>query len=93
MYHRTVYGSGKQIPLALDLMADPESEPALRAAYRRLELSNHLSFEQIMSVRAQAIVVRNLAEAIVRRRACGDSTRNTSIAAANSEAMDPEFST
>ena len=92
MYHRTEYGSGKQIPLALDLMADPASESALRAAYRRLELSSRLTFEQIMSVRAHAIVVRNLAEAIARRRASDDSTKNTPVTNAIWEAMDPELS-
>jgi hypothetical protein len=60
-------GSDKQIPLALHLLAGPESTSVLRTAYTRLELSRRLTFEQVMSNRAYAIGVRNLADAIVRR--------------------------
>lgn len=66
--------SVKQLPLAFNLMANPESKSVLRAAYRRLELSRHLTFEQVMSERAYEIGVRNLADAIVRRVFSGHST-------------------
>jgi hypothetical protein len=56
-----------QIPLGLEPAADPASESALRAAYRRLELSRRLAFEQALSDRAYAIGIRNLAEATARR--------------------------
>ncbi len=67
MRRHTQSGSDKQIPLALNLMAGPESISVLRTAYTRLELSRHLTFEQAMSNRAYAIGVRNLADAIARR--------------------------
>ena len=77
MRRHTQFDSGKQIPLALDLMASPASEPALFAAYRRLELSRRLSFEQVMSDRAYAIGVRNLADAMARRRTSGNMAGST----------------
>jgi len=60
-------GAGKQIPLPLDLAKDTASESALRAAYKRLELSRRLTFEQVMSVRVYAIGVRNMADARMRK--------------------------
>ena len=58
--------------LPLDLDADPAAqtarESALRAAYLRLQLSLHLSFEQVMSDPAYAIGIRNLAHAMSQRR-------------------------
>ena len=56
-----------QIPLGLESTADPASESALRAAYRRLELSRRLAFEEALSDPAYAIGIRNLAEATARR--------------------------
>jgi len=60
----------RQLPLDLD--ADPAAqaarESALRAAYLRLQLSLHLSFEQVMSDPAYAIGIRNLAHAMSQRR-------------------------
>jgi hypothetical protein len=53
-----------QLSLALDSAG---TEPALRAAYRRLAISRRLSYEQAMSFRAYEIGIRNLAEAIARR--------------------------
>lgn len=49
-------------------MAHLARESALRAAYVRLQLSARLSFEQVMSDPAYAIGIRNLADAIARRR-------------------------
>jgi GH24 family phage-related lysozyme (muramidase) len=56
-----------QIPLGLEPTADPASESALRAAYRRLELSRRLAFEDALADPAYAIGIRNLAEATARR--------------------------
>jgi hypothetical protein len=67
MRRHSVSISAAQIPLGLEPMADPASEAALRAAYRRLELSRRLAFEQALSDRAYAIGIRNLAEATARR--------------------------
>ena len=67
MRHRTQSGSAEQIPLALIPMAGLDSNSVLRSAYTRLELSRRLSFEQVMSNRAYAIGVRNLADAMARR--------------------------
>lgn len=82
MRHQIHTGSGKQIPLDLNLMAGPEIPSVLQAAYTRLELSRRLSFEQVMADRIYAIGVRNLAHAIVRRNARGlhakDSIRDES---------------
>ena len=75
MRHRIQPGSGKQIPLAFNPMASLDSTSVLRTAYTRLELSRRLSFEQVMSNRACAIGVRNLADAIAHRGACGNSTK------------------
>lgn len=75
MRHRTQSGSGKQIPLAFNPMANLDTTSILRTAYTRLELSRRLSFEQVMSNRACAIGVRNLADAIARRGTCGSSTK------------------
>jgi hypothetical protein len=75
MRHRIQSGSAKQIPLAFNPMAGVDSMSVLRTAYTRLELSRRLSFEQVMSNRAYAIGVRNLADAMARRSACASSTR------------------
>ena len=72
MRRHTQSGSGKQIPLAFNLMATPESKSVLRTAYTRLELSRRLTFEQVMANSVYAIGVRNLAEAIVRRGTSGN---------------------
>ncbi len=63
------HASAKQLPLDLDLdpVARAARESALREAYRRLQLSVHLSFEQVMSDPAYAIGIRNLAHAMSRR--------------------------
>ena len=74
MRHRTQSGSGKQISLAFNPTASPDSASVLRSAYTRLELSRRLSFEQAMSNHAYAIGVRNLADAMARRGACAGST-------------------
>jgi hypothetical protein len=66
--------SGKQIPLNLEPTANPASESALRAAYKRMKLSRYLGFEQVMSNRALAIGIRNLADAIARRGTAGSTT-------------------
>jgi hypothetical protein len=89
MRHHTQSGSGKQIPLALNLMASPEITSVLRTAYTRLELSRRLSFEQVMADRVYAIGVRNLADAIVRRKAPGNSTKGTPTTSKIGKAMDP----
>jgi hypothetical protein len=68
MRHHAQSGSGNQIPLAFNPMGTLDSTSVLRTAYTRLELSRRLSFEQVMSNRAYAIGVRNLADAIARRR-------------------------
>ena len=75
MRHRTQSGSAKQIPLAFNPIASLDNTWVLRTAYTRLELSRRLSFEQVMSNRAYAIGVRNLADAIARRGACGNATK------------------
>ena len=75
MRHRTQFGSGKQISLAFNPLAGLDSAAVLRTAYTRLELSRRLSFEQVMSNRACAIGVRNLAEAMARRGACLSATK------------------
>jgi hypothetical protein len=67
MQRNAQLNADKQIALELDSMVLPTIESALRAAYARLELSRHLSFEQAMSDPAYAIAIRNLAEAIARR--------------------------
>jgi hypothetical protein len=56
-----------QMSLGLELEADACSEAALRAVYRRLELSRRKTFEQALSSRAFAIGVRNVAGVLVRR--------------------------
>ena len=76
MRHRTQSGSAEQIPLALIPMAGLDSNSVLRSAYTRLELSRRLSFEQVMSNRAYAIGVRNLADAMARRGTCTSSAKN-----------------
>jgi hypothetical protein len=88
MRRHTQSGSGKQIPLAFNLMASPESTSVLRTAYTRLELSQHLTFEQVMSDRLYAIGVRNLADAIVRREASGHSTKGTPTTSEIGKPMD-----
>jgi hypothetical protein len=67
MRRHTQFGSEKQISLPFNPTADFEDRSVLRAAYTRLELSRHLTFEQVMSNHAYAIGVRNLADAIARR--------------------------
>ena len=88
MRRHTQFDSGKQIPLAFDLMAIPAGEPALLAAYRRLELSRRLSFKQVMSDRAYAIGVRNLADAIARRGTSGYAANRTLSTIEPAEDMD-----
>jgi len=56
-----------QIPLELESLANPTHESALRAAFRRLEISRSLTLEQAMHDAAYAIGIRNLAEAMARR--------------------------
>ena len=75
MRHRTEFGSGRQIPLAFNPAAGADSASILHLAYTRLDLSRRLSFEQVMSNRTYAIGVRNLADAIARRRARANSKR------------------
>jgi hypothetical protein len=89
MRHRTQSGFGKQIPLAFNPMASVDGKAILRSAYTRLELSRRLSFEQVMSNRAYAIGVRNLADAMARRRTSGISRKSNSGANAVAENMDP----
>ena len=89
MRHRTQSGSGKQIPLAFNPLASVDSKSVLRSAYTRLELSRRLSFEQVMSNRACAIGVRNLADAMARRLASGKSSSSNAGADANTEYADP----
>jgi hypothetical protein len=79
MRHGTQSGSAKQIPLALYPMAALDSGSVLRSAYTRLELSRRLSFEQVMSNRAYAIGVRNLADAMERRRSYANPSKNPLI--------------
>ena len=76
MRHSTQSGTAKQIPLALYPMAALDTTSVLRSAYTRLELSRRLSFEQAMANRACAIGVRNLADAMERRRSCAGSAKN-----------------
>ncbi len=64
---RTRLATPGQLPLVFESAARPETESALRAAYRRLAISRSLSYEQAMSERAYEIGIRNLAEAIARR--------------------------
>ena len=92
MRRHTQSGSAKQIPLALNLMAGPESTSVLQTAYRRLELSRHLTFEQAMSNRVYAIGVRNLADAIARRAACGNSKKSGPDNNAVAKDIDPRSS-
>jgi hypothetical protein len=70
MHRHVQNASARQLPLDLDV--DPAAqlarESALRAAYLRLQLSLHLSFEQMMSDPAYAIGIRNLAHAMSQRR-------------------------
>ena len=47
--HNTQSGLGKRISLAFNPMTIPERRLALHLAYGRLELSRHLSFEQVMA--------------------------------------------
>lgn len=75
MHRHTQSDSGKQTPLAFNLMSNPESKSGLRTTYRRLELSRHLTFEQVMSNPALAIEIRNLADAIARRGTAGSTTK------------------
>ncbi|MBE0620529.1 MAG: hypothetical protein IH605_08065 [Burkholderiales bacterium] len=72
---RTQSDSAKQFPLALNPVAGLDSSLVLRSAYTRLQLSHRLSFEQVMSNRAYAIGVRNLAEAMARRAARANSAK------------------
>ena len=68
MHRRAQSGSEKQLPLEFDATAQRARESALRAAYVRLRLSARLSFEQVMADPAYAIGIRNLADAMARRR-------------------------
>jgi len=92
MHRHTQSGSGKQIPLSFNLMPNTERELILRAAYRRLELSRRLSFEQAMSDRIYSIGIRNLADAITRRRVCTNSSNCTPGTDAIAKDMDRLFS-
>lgn len=56
-----------QIPLGLEPLTNPATEAAQRAAFKRLDISRRLTFEQAVSDTAYAIGIRNLAEAIARR--------------------------
>jgi hypothetical protein len=67
MYRFAQVDGVKQIPLGLEPTGDPGSESALRAAFKRLDISRRLSFEQAMSDPAIAIGIRNLSCAIARR--------------------------
>jgi hypothetical protein len=67
MHRRAQHVHVKQIPLDLGPLPSLVPELALRAAYRRLEFSSRLTFEQVMANRALAISIRNLADAIARR--------------------------
>jgi hypothetical protein len=89
MRRHTQSGSGRQIPLAFGPMSGFGTKSVLRTAYTRLELSRRLTFEQVMSNRAYAIVVRNLADTIARQGASGNSTKSTSTANAIAKNMDP----
>lgn len=89
MHRHNQSGSGKQLQLAFNLMENPESMSVLRTAYRQLELSRRLTFEQVMSARALAIGIRNLAEAIARRRASGNSTNSAPTTNEIAWGMDP----
>jgi len=75
MRHRIQSVSGKQIPLAFNPAASLDSKAVLHLAYTRLQLSRRLSFEQVMSNRACAIGVRNLADAIARREVSAKPTK------------------
>jgi hypothetical protein len=68
MHRHAQHVSEKQILLDLDPTVHLARESALRAAYVRLQLSARLSFEQVMSDPTYAIGIRNLADAIARRR-------------------------
>lgn len=67
--------SEKQISLTLEPTANPTGESALRAAYKRMELSRYLNLEQVMSNPALAIGTRNLADPIARRETAGTTTK------------------
>ena len=73
MHRHTQSASERQIPLDLDPTAYLARESALRAAYLRLHLSTRLSFEQVMSDPAYAIGIRNLADAMARRRSAASA--------------------
>jgi len=79
MRHRTQSVSEKQIPLAFNPAACLDNKSVLHAAYTRLQLSRRLSFEQVMSNRAYAIGVRNLADAMARRSACANATKERAL--------------
>ena len=68
MHRRALLAAAGQLPLDLCPTADLAKESALRAAYMGLDLSRHLTFEQVMADPAYAIGIRNLAEAMARRR-------------------------
>jgi len=89
MRHHTQSGSGKQIPLAFNPMAVPERWFALHLAYGRLELSRHLSFEQVMANRVIAIGVQNMADAITRRGCSETSSMSNPRSDAMSKHADP----
>jgi hypothetical protein len=75
MHRHAQHVSEKQIPLNLEPTANPAGESALRAAYKRLELLRCLTFEEVMSNRALAIGIRNLADAIARRGTAASTTK------------------
>jgi hypothetical protein len=88
MRRHTQFDTRQQIPLPLGRMEIPASESALLKAYRRLEFSRRLSFEQVMSDPSYAIGVRNLADAIARRRTSGYAMNGTPTNAKPADDMD-----
>jgi hypothetical protein len=77
MRRHTQFDSRNQIPLALGSMEMPTSASALLEAYRQLEFSRHVSFEQVTADPAHATGVRNLADAIARRGIFNYTTNGT----------------
>lgn len=89
MHRQNHPGPWKQLPLAFNLNADPESMSVLRTAYSRLKLSRRLTFEQVMSDRALAIGIRHLAESIANRQDSGNPAMDAPAASGIAEDMDP----
>ena len=91
MHRHNQSGSWRQLPLAFNPNANPESTSVLRAAYSQLALSRRLTFEQVMTDRALAIGIRHLAEVIARRRASGNPAESSPTTNEIAEGTDPEF--